>query len=253
MNLCLAGFVFVCVTYLLPAVMPAGRTTSAVADQLSRTGWIFSFPFLAAAAASAVRQWIQSRILDQQKSLDSLRELSWQDFERLVGEAFRGQGYSVTHHGGAAPDGGIDLVIHKAGAKAVVQCKRWRERQVGVTVVRELFGVMTAEGANEAILVTCGEYTDDARSFAVGNPIRLVNGETLLDMVWLVQQAGVVAAPGREQQTPSTASPPAGDAIPSCPKCGSAMVRRTARSGAGAGQEFWGCSTYPKCRGTCPG
>lgn len=33
-----------------------------------------------------------------------------------------------------------------------------------------------------------------------------------------------------------------------CPKCGSSMVLRTAKRGAGAGNQFWGCSTYPKCR-----
>lgn len=33
-----------------------------------------------------------------------------------------------------------------------------------------------------------------------------------------------------------------------CPKCGSSMVLRTAKSGANAGSHFWGCSAYPKCR-----
>ncbi|HET7315167.1 nuclease-related domain-containing protein [Salinisphaera sp.] len=33
-----------------------------------------------------------------------------------------------------------------------------------------------------------------------------------------------------------------------CPKCGSSMVLRTAKRGANAGNQFWGCSTYPKCR-----
>jgi hypothetical protein len=33
-----------------------------------------------------------------------------------------------------------------------------------------------------------------------------------------------------------------------CPACGSNMVLRTARRGPGAGNQFWGCSTYPKCR-----
>ena len=37
-------------------------------------------------------------------------------------------------------------------------------------------------------------------------------------------------------------------AVCSCPGCGSAMVLRTARRGSQAGQRFWGCSTYPKCR-----
>lgn len=34
-----------------------------------------------------------------------------------------------------------------------------------------------------------------------------------------------------------------------CPKCGSGMVLRTAKRGASAGNQFWGCSAYPKCRG----
>ena len=33
-----------------------------------------------------------------------------------------------------------------------------------------------------------------------------------------------------------------------CPRCGSAMLVRTAKRGARAGNQFWGCSSYPKCR-----
>jgi hypothetical protein len=33
-----------------------------------------------------------------------------------------------------------------------------------------------------------------------------------------------------------------------CPKCGADMVLRTARRGAKAGSQFWGCSNYPRCR-----
>ena len=41
-------------------------------------------------------------------------------------------------------------------------------------------------------------------------------------------------------------------AAPTCPQCGSVMVLRTARKGANAGQQFWGCSQYPKCRKMMP-
>ncbi|NWF38466.1 nuclease [Mariprofundus sp. NF] len=34
----------------------------------------------------------------------------------------------------------------------------------------------------------------------------------------------------------------------SCPKCGSEMVLRTSKKGPNAGNEFWGCSAFPKCR-----
>ncbi|MBZ0291283.1 MAG: DUF2726 domain-containing protein [Anaerolineae bacterium] len=36
--------------------------------------------------------------------------------------------------------------------------------------------------------------------------------------------------------------------VPVCPKCGSMMVLRTARNGANAGRQFWGCPNYPACR-----
>ncbi len=61
------------------------------------------------------------------------------------------------------------------------------------------------------------------------------------------------------RQAPSSVPPrggpprsaPAGSAsAPSCPQCGSSMRRRTARKGHRAGNQFWGCSRYPTCRGT---
>lgn len=33
-----------------------------------------------------------------------------------------------------------------------------------------------------------------------------------------------------------------------CPSCGAKMVKRTARRVPNAGNQFWGCSNYPKCR-----
>ena len=37
---------------------------------------------------------------------------------------------------------------------------------------------------------------------------------------------------------------------PTCPICGSPLELRTARRGRNAGGQFWGCSEYPRCRGT---
>ncbi|WP_338828331.1 topoisomerase DNA-binding C4 zinc finger domain-containing protein [Bradyrhizobium sp. 27S5] len=48
--------------------------------------------------------------------------------------------------------------------------------------------------------------------------------------------------------TPTPTASPHG--VPVCPRCGSAMVRRTARRGRNAGGAFWGCSRYPRCTGT---
>ncbi|MBI3986248.1 MAG: four helix bundle protein [Lentisphaerae bacterium] len=37
---------------------------------------------------------------------------------------------------------------------------------------------------------------------------------------------------------------------PACPVCGKPMRRRTAKQGPHEGQAFWGCSGYPKCKGS---
>ena len=42
------------------------------------------------------------------------------------------------------------------------------------------------------------------------------------------------------------------DLPPKCPQCGSLMALRTAKSGKNAGQQFWGCTKYPDCKGTQP-
>ncbi|MBT1070172.1 DUF2726 domain-containing protein [Pelotalea chapellei] len=38
------------------------------------------------------------------------------------------------------------------------------------------------------------------------------------------------------------------EAVPVCPKCAAAMVKRQAKTGPHAGKLFWACSSYPKCR-----
>ena len=47
----------------------------------------------------------------------------------------------------------------------------------------------------------------------------------------------------------SGSSAQAPELVPDCPKCGRPMVRRTARRGANAGSQFWGCAEFPRCRG----
>jgi ssDNA-binding Zn-finger/Zn-ribbon topoisomerase 1 len=34
-----------------------------------------------------------------------------------------------------------------------------------------------------------------------------------------------------------------------CLKCGSPMVLRETKNGVNAGKQFWGCSSFPKCKG----
>jgi restriction system protein len=173
-----------------------------------------------------------------------LHGMTWQEFEMLVAEAFRLEGYTVTERTQGGADGGVDLVLRKAGEKTLVQCKHWRVQKVGVTILRELYGVMAAHGAAGGIVVTAGQFTDDALAFAKGRKLRLISGENLFALIRRAQRS-VPTAPSQ----PITNEPSLASADPACPKCGSAMARRTAKRGSHAGKQFWGCLAFPKCTG----
>jgi len=187
---------------------------------------------------------IRRRLVDGQTSLESLRNTSWKQFEFLVAEAYRRQGYQVEYSLGRGADGGVDLILRQDGRTALVQCKQWKVFSVGAPVIREMFGLLTAEKADEAIIVTSGSFTRDAQSFAEGKPIRLVDGPQLLALVQSVQ----IRPAGTEPANLETGGRPPGP--PACPECDKPMVLRTARRGPDPGTQFWGCSTYPACKGT---
>ena len=193
------------------------------------------------------------------KSLDIhwLNSLSWQDFERQVGEVYRERGYWVHEVGGGGADSGVDLWLRRDGQTAIVQCKRWKTYKVGVKPVRELFGVMTAENAGRANFITSGVYTDEALRFAVGKPMELdcAQRAEMMRRFQTVIKPAPAPAPNPESKphpTPPTPARMAAPTIPKCPKCNNAMVLRRASSGPNTGKEFWGCSTFAQngCRGT---
>lgn len=184
----------------------------------------------------------------QAPGADALDGMTWREFEMLVGEVFRLQGFAVTETGGGGADGGVDLVLSRGSEKFFVQCKQWKAYKVGVEVVRELYGVMAARGAAGGFVVTSGRFTEDARAFADGRNVKLVDGARLLGLIKLARQS---LAGGAEPEAVTNTA--AASSQPKCPVCQSAMVRRTARKGANAGAQFWGCSNYPGCRGTLPG
>ena len=60
----------------------------------------------------------------------ALESMSWQDFEQLVGERFRRQGFAVEETGGGGMDGGVDLILSRGSDRYFVQCKQWKAREV---------------------------------------------------------------------------------------------------------------------------
>lgn len=189
---------------------------------------------------------------------NTLESISWREFELLAGEAFRRKGFTVQETGQGGADGGIDLVLLKDGEKYLVQCKQWRRQLVQVNVVRELFGVMAAEGAKGGFVVISGRFTEDAKAFAQGKNLQLIEGAELSDMIRQSRapaprrnsQATTSEAPNQPTSVPAPVVQTNRPAQPTCPTCNAPMVQRVAKRGGNVGNSFWSCSQFPKCRTT---
>jgi restriction system protein len=251
---------FIGLRFVLPLFIPSGPATSSnyalkgILGAAPVVAPLVALVLLVPAPVAAFRQWRERRLLEKQDGLASIRALSWAHFETLVAEAYRRQAYTVSRPSANGPDGGVDLVLRKEGNTLLVQCKQWKSWKVGVQVIREIYGVLTDRKAHGAIVVTSGMFTQEARAFADGKPIDLVEGQQLAALIRSAQ--GVLSLPPAASRPPSpvpasrTATAKLDAHQKQCPQCGHPMVLRTAQRGPQAGQQFWGCSQFPRCRVT---
>lgn len=210
--------------------------------------FLFGFGALISIIMSAKRKKLHN---DVSSGDLTVADISWKEFETLIGEHFRRKGFVVheTEHG---PDGGVDLVFKKDSGKYLVQCKHWKAQKVGVKIVRELLGVMVGAGAAGGYVVTSGQFTRDATTFASENNIELLDGKDLRRIIRTASRPPKNATVSNPSSIKHDSVPTSNKKYPVCTKCGSPMVVRVAKKGRRAGQEFWGCSAYPKCRSTLP-
>ncbi|WP_426803952.1 restriction endonuclease [Stenotrophomonas sp. SrG] len=137
----------------------AHRLASSFLHWLSPLAWLLLAMCWTAALLSYLGARRRRILLDTRTTLESLAATGWRQFEQLVGEAFRRQGYVVEEAGLGGADGGIDLVLRKDSQRVLVQCKQWRRRQVGVSVVREMAGLLAHHRADGVKIVCVGTFT----------------------------------------------------------------------------------------------
>jgi HJR/Mrr/RecB family endonuclease len=102
-------------------------------------------------------------------------------FEQKCLKLIQSMGFRA-HSTKNAADGGIDIIAFSnqplVAGKYVVQCKNWN-KPVGEPIVRDLYGVVAAENANNGILISSSGFTSSAISFAVGKRLQLIDGDQL--------------------------------------------------------------------------
>ncbi|MCB0044600.1 MAG: restriction endonuclease [Caldilineaceae bacterium] len=113
------------------------------------------------------------------RSQNELQTLTPSEFEAYVAQRiFARQGYAVVNTADTK-DGGIDIrLTDSLGYQAIVQCKRYAGT-VGVGAVRDLYGTMLHDNADYGYLAASGAISADARAWAQGKPIGLLDGKLI--------------------------------------------------------------------------
>ena len=155
-----------------------------VAETIAVAGWIaLAISAIKSVAAARATRRRLTRVKSQH-SLEALRKLSWEQFERLIAEFYSSQGFTVDLVGQGGRDGGVDIRLHSVGGDLVlVQCQHWKSTRVGVAVVREMVGLAVHHGASGIVIVASAGFTSDAKQFARGKPVNLVDGPRLVEMI----------------------------------------------------------------------
>ena len=232
-----AAAAFIGLKYVVPAIIPEAPFFLAIRSAGPAVAPYLAILLLVPMPFAYLNGRRKRQLADTHRRISEIRGLSWREFEEYVAEIYRRRGYTVRENLADGPDGGFDIRLARDGKPHIVQCKHWKSNKVGVTVVRELYGVMVSEGALSASVITTGMFTEEARQFAADKAIDLIDG---------AQLEGLIGQPATRHAQPTQADATALD----CPRCGSTLVRRNARRGSRAGQAFWGCSSFPQCRYT---
>jgi restriction system protein len=168
------------------------------------------------------------------KDIDSMEGIQ---FEYYLKELYLSRGYRVEVTN-ASGDYGADLLLQKDGKKIVLQAKRYT-KDVGIKAVQEVIGAKSYYQADEAWVVSNSYFTKAAKDLAQKGNVLLVDRDTLIDFILVLNPVSERPDPSRITKSVSSSS------IDTCSKCGSPMILKTGKRG-----EFLGCSSFPKCRNT---
>lgn len=133
------------------------------------------------------REVLHSIIDEIKLKRKEMKDLSPEQFEDLVKELFERKGF-VVEKTQQTRDGGKDLIA-KADVGGIpfvvfIECKHHKNK-IGIELVRQLYGVQTVEGVNQAILVTSSSFTKDAVDFSnrTKHLIKLIDGKDILSEI----------------------------------------------------------------------
>jgi restriction system protein len=111
-----------------------------------------------------------------------LQDLKQREFETLVRDSFRQQGFTSIVSPGGATEGG-ELMLRRERETMLVECRHWRDPKVGAEAVRALQRTLAQRGAGSGFVLTTGRFSREAIAAAAGGNVRLLDGPALRDLL----------------------------------------------------------------------
>jgi restriction system protein len=134
----------------------------------------------------AAREEIEKRIQLARRAdlkLQQLSSLSGESFEEFVAELFEMLDFEVEKVGGSGDEGADLRLRRRDGLVAVVQCKYHKKGLVGSPELQKFLGTIHHTKSAKGFFVTTSTFTLSAEKFAADNPIELLDGPRLVELV----------------------------------------------------------------------
>ena len=130
-------------------------------------GALSATPFFVIGAIAAWRQWRLPSTGQVAETDAAVRTMAWPQFAALLEGAFRRDGYAVQRSTGP----GFDFELERKGRSLLVAARRWKSARTGLEVLRALQAARDEKHPADALLISLGELTDNARAFAAEHRI----------------------------------------------------------------------------------
>ena len=114
--------------------------------------------------------------------LEQLEKLTPEEFEDFIGEVFEALDFQVERVGGSG-DQGADLKLTRGPARAVVQCKFYKKSLIGSPELQKFLGTIHQSESQKGYFVTTSSFSLSAEKFAANQPIELIDGPRLAELV----------------------------------------------------------------------
>jgi len=178
-----------------------------------------------------------------QWNADVFSAIEWLRFEAVCTRLFEQAGFRTRLQPGS-PDGSTEIWLHSRNAEgpvAILLCRHWLGKNVGVTELREFVNLLTSHQLTRGTFATVATYTPSALRFASDHSINALDSAGLLALI-------AKRTPAQQQELLDVAYE--GEYWrPTCTKCGIKMEERTPSRG---GAQFWACSNFPQCKAWLP-